>query len=374
MNFYDVIFAQQKTKTDSKYFGEISDAINVLAGTETTYTPSEMAPAIIDVIPTETASGNPIHITDAAAYPAESVVTTLEPVQEGNGDPSPENVRPITGHTGVELTRTGKNLFDINSPYIANKYIDANGNYKPSSGSKMQNIYTTPIYVNAGSAYTISGNTSETTGVIRIAEYNENGTYIKRTLSLDSENPILTFTTTNTTAYVIVNPDTVITNIQLEVGSTATTYEPYTSETHTVTFPQEQSPVYGCEVDWVNGVLRVTDANIASYNGETLPAEWISDRDVYAEGTTPSIGAQVVYELATPIEISLTPEVITLLKGENNIWTDAGTSEIEYKVDLQTYLDELTTEQASQSSQSLNLSPLNLRDNAEINDVSEDAT
>jgi hypothetical protein len=30
-----------------------------------------------------------------------------------------------------------------------------------------------------------------------------------------------------------------------------------------------------------------------------------------------------------------------LLKGENNIWTDAGTSEIEYKVDLNSYIQKL---------------------------------
>jgi hypothetical protein len=94
-----------------------------------------------------------------------------------------------------------------------------------------------------------------------------------------------------------------INTAQLEAGSTATTYEPYSNicpitghtgvelthsgadtsiyETHSVTFPQVQSPVYGGEVDWVNGVLRITKVNIASYNGETLPSVWISDRDVY---------------------------------------------------------------------------------------------
>lgn len=40
-------------------------------------------------------------------------------------------------------------------------------------------------------------------------------------------NPILIFTPPQDTAYVLVNPDKVITNIQLEKGSTATSYEPY---------------------------------------------------------------------------------------------------------------------------------------------------
>src|SRR5574344_281039 len=36
----------------------------------------------------------------------------LEPTQEGSGDPSPSNVRPIRGHGGVDVNVSGKNLFD----------------------------------------------------------------------------------------------------------------------------------------------------------------------------------------------------------------------------------------------------------------------
>ena len=44
----------------------------------------------------------------------------LEPTQEGTGDPSPSNVRPIRGHGGVGVNISGKNLFDANtSPSIA---------------------------------------------------------------------------------------------------------------------------------------------------------------------------------------------------------------------------------------------------------------
>jgi hypothetical protein len=76
---------------------------------------------------------------------------------------------------------------------------------------------------------------------------------------------------------------------------------------------------------------------------------------------------EVCYELATPIEIPLTPEVITLLKGENNIWTDAGTSEIKYKVDLQSYIQKLINE-ASAKVSTLSMSPLSLDKNA-LNDM-----
>jgi hypothetical protein len=81
---------------------------------------------------------------------------------------------------------------------------------------------------------------------------------------------------------------------------------------------------YGGKLDVVNGVLTLTDGFISSYNGETLPSTWISDRDVYAEGTTPTIGAEVCYELATPITIQLTPTIIKSLQGDNNFFADSG--------------------------------------------------
>ena len=83
-------------------------------------------------------------------------------------------------------------------------------------------------------------------------------------------------------------------------------------------------------MDIVSGVLTVTHGEIASYNGETLPAAWISDRDVYDAETTPSIGAQVVYELATPQTYQLTPQTVRMLKGANNLWNDAGNSTVTY--------------------------------------------
>lgn len=80
--------------------------------------------------------------------------------------------------------------------------------------------------------------------------------------------------------------------------------------------------VYGGTLDVVSGELVVTDGYIASYNGETLPSTWISDRDVYASGTTPTAGAQVAYKLATPQNYQLTPQQIDLILGTNHLWSD----------------------------------------------------
>ena len=58
------------------------------------------------------ASGAIASFSDGADdVPVKDLVVNIEPVQEGTGDPSPDNVRPISGWTGLKLTRTAKNIF-----------------------------------------------------------------------------------------------------------------------------------------------------------------------------------------------------------------------------------------------------------------------
>ena len=59
---------------------------------------------------------------------------------------------------------------------------------------------------------------------------------------------------------------------------------------------------YSGTYDLANKKFIQTHGHIASYNGESLPGMWYSSMDVYSAGTTPTIGAEVVYELAEPEE------------------------------------------------------------------------
>ena len=62
---------------------------------------------------TKEASGNPIILTDGAAFNAEGLVVTCNPKQSGSGTPSPTNVRPITGLTETSInTFGGDNIID----------------------------------------------------------------------------------------------------------------------------------------------------------------------------------------------------------------------------------------------------------------------
>lgn len=53
--------------------------------------------------PPFTETGNPITCNPVEDYPLD-VTVTMEPIQEGTGDPSPDNVRPISGRDSVKTT------------------------------------------------------------------------------------------------------------------------------------------------------------------------------------------------------------------------------------------------------------------------------
>lgn len=61
--------------------------------------------------PPFTASGSVVQCTPVENSPLD-VQVEITPTQEGTGDPSPENVRPIVGWDAVNVWRAGKNLLD----------------------------------------------------------------------------------------------------------------------------------------------------------------------------------------------------------------------------------------------------------------------
>ena len=83
----------------------------------------------------------------------------------------------------------------------------------------------------------------------------------------------------------------------------------------------------------MTGVGSKTWGYIASYNGESLPGEWISDRDVYSAGTTPTTGAQVAYKLATPEPFQATDnQPIPALDGVNTLYTNGDEVKFNYTI------------------------------------------
>ncbi len=248
-------------------------------------------------------------------YPMIRLATETDPTWQPYS-----NICPITGNDEVRVTRTGKNLFDVSL-----------GQYKalnPTTGELGADNpirFTSALTDLPDGTYTFSFGSNMF--IIGIAFYDKSGNF-KR---YDAKNFSVTAQTFSVEREKIrlycgsaQNHDDLVNGLsvgQLELGSTATSYEPYQGSTYTTSLGQT---VYGGTLDMVTGVLTVTHGNIASYNGETLPSTWISDRDVYASGTTPTTGAQVVYELATPLTYTLTAQQIKTLLGTNNVWASSG--------------------------------------------------
>ena len=262
-------------------------------------------------------TGAIVSISNALAKDVVSLVVDIDPVQSGTGEPSPDNVRPITGHDSVEVVRCGRNILDLTT--IHQGAFD----YPTST----VNVCTDYIPIAGGQTYIWSQDASVPGRYLRF--YDKNKTQIDFQNQYNAKNR--TFTTIEDTCYLrlmwyrdesgITPQEIIALNPQIELGSTATTYEAYHGNTYDIYLP---STVYGGTLDVVTGVLTVTHGYIASYDGETLPSTWISDRDVYAEGTTPTIGAEVIYALATPLTYTLTPNAIELFEDNNTLWSSDG--------------------------------------------------
>lgn len=80
---------------------------------------------IVDMLcPPIEETGNPVVCYPVANYPL-GVTASWEPTQEGSGDPSPENVRPIKGRDSVTVERCGENLLDVARIFPDKKTYDA---------------------------------------------------------------------------------------------------------------------------------------------------------------------------------------------------------------------------------------------------------
>lgn len=78
---------------------------------------------IVDMLcPPLEESGNPVVCYPVAGYPL-GVKASWEPVQEGSGTPSPENIRPIKGRASVTVERCGANLSKISDISTPNKTL-----------------------------------------------------------------------------------------------------------------------------------------------------------------------------------------------------------------------------------------------------------
>ncbi len=241
------------------------------------------------------------------------------------------------------------NLLDVNT-FTPGFYIGSNGQLSSNTNDRVADFI--PVSPGDDIYYTgIIGPTNSSSINRRLHVYNANKQWIKQ-LSFAGSLHVNDHWSTHGVvpsngAYVRVSWGVEDTNIMITVGAPAKYYPyyitPFTSITstsfqvspddtyedadeYTVTVPAAAGDVYGFKYNPILGKLYVTSGYINSYNGETLPSGWISDRDIYAEGTVPSTGAEVVYQLDDEDieEYDITPVDIPMFYRVNYIKIDTG--------------------------------------------------
>lgn len=273
----------------------------------------------------ESKTGNPIVVPPYKAITSLNI--SFSPQQAGTGDPSPENIRPISGWDEVTVNVRGKNLLAYSGEVVI-----------------PQNIYALPIKDSElGSAIKQLPRDIQLVMTANWSYYTESSTYktiilyeegLTNSIKFKDGEPVTIPKNYNIDTIFMYcgdnkTQDCIVSNIQFEAGSTPTPYVPYQGDTYDIALPET---VYGGTVDAVTGVGSKEWGFIASYNGESLPGEWISDRDVYVSGTTPTTGAQVAYKLTTPEPFNVNPISIPSLSEINTIYSDADNLSCDFKI------------------------------------------
>ena len=181
------------------------------------------------------------------------------------------NICPISGFTGVNVYHYGKNLCpDLSEEWVGG-YIDANGTLVPPAEPTW--AMTSPyIAAAANNKYTFSYRLSVAEPAqgywCLISFFDANKQFIYRRAR--TTQCTLTETAPSDAAFIRLSFRTyhAAQNVRLEVGSTATAYEPYSSETYDITFPSEAGTVYGGTVDVTTGKLTV-DMAYAVFDGSS---------------------------------------------------------------------------------------------------------
>ena len=304
---------------------------------------------IVDTLcPEFSVSGNPVTCNPVEGYPLSAAVT-LKPKQAGTGDPSPENVRPISGYDSVTVNVRGRNLLSdenfqssekagITFTKLGNGVVHIEGTATGVSDSKI--VYDVP-QLPPGKYYGVHSSYLQL--VVKKANTGRNAWYLVSTGVTIEPGDVIQYYYFSVQSGLTLNEDDYIFLVPGESPYQTSDVEPYQSgTTSTLTLPEI---IYGGTVDAVTGVGEKTWGYIASYNGESLPGEWISDRDVYSPETTPTAGAQVAYKLATPEPFQATGnQALPAVAGLNTVYTDGDSLDVSGRQELLYTLQTMQTQ------------------------------
>ena len=150
-----------------------------------------------------------------------------------------------------------------------------------------------------------------------------NGAYVRVSWGVNDTHVMISVGAPQNYEPYYVTPFTASGPASFKVGATS---DPEEATTYTYTIPTAAGNQYGFLYNPITGKLTQITQRIASYNGETLPDHWISDRDDPAEDETPSTGAEVIYWLDEEdyVEYDGTPITVPLNYHINFFFIDGG--------------------------------------------------
>lgn len=326
-----------------------------------------------NIVTTESMEGLAIH-----------PVTYIEPKQAGTGDPSPTNVRAISGWNTITATRIGENLaFELVPVGI-----------KDNTHALCSNVcWSFMVRAKPGAYYTATRTATDTNTCFRtiftevMVDTSAHGVLTPHIEyhSYDDKTSI-TFQAPENAKYLYLyvenaGADVDISQYTITEGQVATD-ELCDVQTITTNLPET---IYGGSIDWANGVLTVDSAitNIGSltvtkttteyqtfaltgfthgltgskdtvaaisdtFNGLTQDTisvttdnyMWFSSQTgqlrlkcasyndkTSAEFKADFAEAQIVYKIAEPYTIQLTPQQLKAIDGTNSVWSNCGSTE-----------------------------------------------
>lgn len=254
---------------------------------------------VINVLKTFEATGNPIVLPEYKSLV--KLKTTFSPKQEGTGDPSPDNVRPITGYDSVQVTRCGKNLLDT-SDSVRDGWNVRLPNATLVKGATY--TYTVPNTVATDKIVALFVYASNT----RLTGYLGAGRSATFTVPNDvdlSEGLMLAGGTE--TSVDNVNPS----DFMVELGSTPT---PYQGNDYILTLPET---IYGGTVDAVTGVGEKT-WEFVEFDGTE---DWYQNENGYFLHGVVDIGIGGRRESVSNISVNSGYTISPIPDGQFNTWS-----------------------------------------------------
>ena len=220
------------------------------------------------------AAGVSQNISGTIEAPMRITLKASELSQDASPNPEyPQDIHTISGDNSVVVC--GKNIcdYDINTDYT-DQYLDNSGNWLTTVGyiytKQKINITSKTISVSIGSIVGLA--------YIRLGQFKSDGTFISRILINTSTNNV---TLDDNCSYIWLSIDkdtahsTYFKNISINYGSTATTYEPYVSQTS----PINLDTIEYCKIG------NYEDEFIKIENNINLPNEYTQVGYIESSGT-----------------------------------------------------------------------------------------